>query len=65
MLREAAPMPAGGQDSLVRISCRRDGAATGRSDHAMWLDHGELELAGPLREVVAAYEGSRITEPAM
>jgi ABC-type polysaccharide/polyol phosphate transport system ATPase subunit len=30
------------------------------ADHAIWLDHGELMLAGSLRDVVAAYEGSRI-----
>jgi ABC-type polysaccharide/polyol phosphate transport system ATPase subunit len=26
-------------------------------DLAIWLDHGELMMAGPLREVVSAYEG--------
>jgi len=28
------------------------------ADHAIWLDHGELMVAGSLRDVVAAYEGS-------
>jgi ABC-type polysaccharide/polyol phosphate transport system ATPase subunit len=28
-------------------------------DQAIWLDHGELMLHGPLAEVVSAYEGQR------
>jgi ABC-type polysaccharide/polyol phosphate transport system ATPase subunit len=28
-------------------------------DLAIWLDHGELMMAGPLREVVSAYDGFR------
>jgi ABC-type polysaccharide/polyol phosphate transport system ATPase subunit len=35
------------------------------ADRAIWLDHGELMLAGPLREVVASYEGSRIAASAV
>jgi ABC-type polysaccharide/polyol phosphate transport system ATPase subunit len=28
-------------------------------DQAIWLDHGELVLSGPLSEVAAAYAGRR------
>jgi len=29
-------------------------------DRAIWLDHGELMMDGPVQEVIAAYEGNRV-----
>jgi hypothetical protein len=45
----------GGQDADVCLACDRDGA--GDCDRAIWLDHGELMMAGRIGEVVEAYEG--------
>jgi ABC-type polysaccharide/polyol phosphate transport system ATPase subunit len=33
-------------------------------DRAIWLDRGELMMSGPIRDVIAAYEGRRTTATA-